>query len=31
MEAILNTKILLNDHGCAIYNFFEKYDCKPWR
>lgn len=31
VETILNTKILLNDHGCAIYNFLDKYDCKPWR
>ncbi|CAD1468765.1 unnamed protein product, partial [Heterotrigona itama] len=30
-EAILSAKILLNDHGCAIYSFLEKYECKPWR
>ncbi|KOX68902.1 hypothetical protein WN51_06822 [Melipona quadrifasciata] len=30
-EAILSAKILLNDHGCAIYSFLDKYECKPWR
>ncbi|CAK9811743.1 hypothetical protein ANTPLA_LOCUS7147 [Anthophora plagiata] len=31
MEIILNAKVLLNDHGCSICSFLDKYDCKPWR
>ncbi|CAL7938887.1 unnamed protein product [Xylocopa violacea] len=31
VETILNAKILLNDHGCTINSFLDKYDSKPWR
>ncbi|KOC68441.1 hypothetical protein WH47_10681, partial [Habropoda laboriosa] len=31
VEIILNAKVLLSDHGCSIYSFLDKYDCKPWR
>ncbi|XP_076761480.1 uncharacterized protein LOC143429675 [Xylocopa sonorina] len=31
VETILNAKILLNDHGCTINSFLDKYDYKPWR
>lgn len=31
IKIILNSKILLNDHGSAIHNFLDKYDCKPGR
>ncbi|XP_017891231.1 uncharacterized protein LOC108631654 [Ceratina calcarata] len=31
VEAILNSKTLLNDHSSAIYNFLDKYDCRPRR
>lgn len=31
VETILSTKILLNDHGCAIHSIFETYDCNSWR
>lgn len=31
VETILNAKILLNDHGCAIHSFLDKYEYKPWR